>query len=153
MKDKESLRGICGWIFISGKAENCYQSADVIKRVRLPFSRTLKKSIRFRRDIPPVEEGISNDRNCCVRNDGQIGRSGPGNPPTMVLATVERAGKTKEGTAPLPHSAPELIVTMMDYLFRIYHFLGEPEQEGVETPVSVYPGSDLFSRAKNFYQQ
>jgi hypothetical protein len=42
MKDKESLRGICGWIFISGKAENCYQSADVIKRVHLPFSRTLK---------------------------------------------------------------------------------------------------------------
>jgi hypothetical protein len=57
MKDKESLRGIFGGIFISGKAENCYQSADVIKRVRLPFSRTLKKSIRFRRDIPPVEEG------------------------------------------------------------------------------------------------
>jgi hypothetical protein len=38
---------------------------------------------------------------------GQIGRSGPGNPPTMVLATVERAGKTKDGTAPLHlHSAP-----------------------------------------------
>jgi hypothetical protein len=153
MKDKESLRGICGWIFISGKAENCYQSADVIKRVRLPFSRTLKKSIRFRRDIPPVEEGISNDRDCCVRNNRTDRELGSRKYPHVVLATVERAGKTKEGTAPLPHSAPELIVTMMDYLFRIYHFLGEPEQEGVETPVSVYPGSDLFSRAKNFYQQ
>jgi hypothetical protein len=61
---------------------------------------------------------------------------------------VERAGKTKEGTAPLPHSAPELIVTMMDYLFRIYHFLGEPEQEGVETP--VYPGSIFSPEPKIF---
>jgi hypothetical protein len=30
MKDKESLRGIWRWVFISGKAEN--QSADVIKK-------------------------------------------------------------------------------------------------------------------------
>jgi hypothetical protein len=130
MKDKESLRGICGWIFISGKAENCYQSADVIKRVRLPFSLTLKKSIRFRRDIPPVEEGISNDRDCCVRNNRTDRELGSRKYPHVVLATVERAGKTKEGTAPLPHSAPELIVTMMDYLFRIYHFFGSRSGRG-----------------------
>jgi len=46
MKDKESLRG--RWVFISGKAEN--QSADVIKRVRLPFSRALEN--------PSGSEGI-----------------------------------------------------------------------------------------------
>jgi len=70
MKDKESLRGICGGIFISGKAENCYQSADVIKKSSPAFFPDYRKSIRFRRDIPPVKEGISNDRNCCVRNNG-----------------------------------------------------------------------------------
>jgi len=62
---------------------------------------------------------------------GQIGRFGSRKYPHMALATVERA---MEGIAPPPHSAPELIVTMMDYLFRIYHFLGEPEREEWKHP-------------------
>jgi hypothetical protein len=33
-----------------------------------------------------------------------------------------------------PHSAPELIVMMIDYLFRIYHVLGEPQREGWKSP-------------------
>jgi len=37
---------------------------------------------------------------------GQIGRFGSRKYPHMALATVERAGKTKEGTAPLPPYRP-----------------------------------------------
>jgi hypothetical protein len=69
----------------------------------------------------------------------------------MVLATVKRAGKTTEGTAPLPPFRPSAYRDDDRLPVQDLSRFGGAAAGGVEIPVSVYPGRDLFSRAKKIF--
>ena len=70
---------------------------------------------------------------------GHLGRSGPGNTPTWHLLRWRGLVRQRRGQRLSTHTAPELIVTMIDYLLKDLSLFGGSQSGRGEKPRERLP--------------